>query len=107
MDEAISDPTGSQVVLSHACWRHIISRHPGMKNFKQFVVEAVRTPDGIYSGKRDPSRKIYRKRHLEVQDLGDSLDLLVFVSGTDGYVATAYFAAYAFRMLGNLIWPSN
>lgn len=74
---------------------------------KQLVVEAVGRPDAIYLGKRDPSRRIYRKRHLQVRGVGDSLDLLVFVGGTDGYVATAYFAAYALRMAGTLIWPSS
>lgn len=38
---------------------------------------------------------------------GGSFDLLVFVGSADGYVATAYFAAYSFRMLGALIWPSS
>jgi hypothetical protein len=107
MEELISDPTGFQAILTDACWQHIVSRHPEMNAFRQFVVEAIRTPDGVYTGKRDPSRKIYRKRHLQVVGVGDSLDLLVFVGAADRYVATAYFAAYAFRSLGKLIWPSN
>ena len=105
MEEAISDPTGFQAILTDDCWRHIVSRHPVMEPFKEFVTETIRQPDGIYSGKRDPSRRIYRKRHLQVPEVGDSLDLLVFVGSADGYVATAYFAAYSWRMLGALIWP--
>jgi phage-Barnase-EndoU-ColicinE5/D-RelE like nuclease2 len=107
MEEVISDPTGSQAILTDACWQHIVSRHPEMNAFRQYIVEAIRAPDGVYTGKRAPSRKIYRKRYLQVVGVGDSLDLLVFVGGADGYVATAYFAAYAFRFLGTLIWPSN
>jgi len=107
MEEVISDPTGFQVILTEACWEHIVSHHPEMNFFRQFVVETVRNPDAIYVGKRDPARKIYRKRHLQVVGVGDSLDLLVFVGGTDRCVATAYFAAYAFRTLGTLIWPTN
>jgi len=107
MDETISDPTGFQAILTDDCWRHIVSRHPEMLPLRQFVVEAVGGPDAIYLGKRDPARRIYRKRHLQVRGVGDSLDLLVFVDGTDRYVATAYFAAYSLRMLGTLVWPSS
>jgi hypothetical protein len=105
MDETIFDPTGLQLVLTDKCWSHIVSRHPEMLPFKELVVDAVRQPNGIYLGKRDPSRRIYRKRHLQVPGLGGPYDLLVFAGGTDGYVATAYFAAYSLRMLGDLIWP--
>jgi hypothetical protein len=107
MDETISDPTGFQVVFTDDCWRHIVSRHPEMQPFKELVAEAIRQPDGIHLGKRDPSRRIYRKRYLQVPGLGGPLDLLVFADGTDGYVATAYFAAYSLRMLGVLKWPSS
>jgi hypothetical protein len=70
MDEAISDPTGFQAILTDDCWRHIVSRHPEMEPLKQFVVEAIGRPDGIYLGKRDPARRIYRKRHLQVPGSG-------------------------------------
>jgi len=105
MDEKISDPTGLRLLVTDKCWEHIVSRHPEMRPFKGLVAEAMRKPDGIYLGKRDPGRRIYRKRHLQVAGLGGPLDLLVFASGADGYVATAYFAAYSWRMLGALIWP--
>jgi hypothetical protein len=107
MDEVISDPTGFQAILTDACWQHIVSRHPEMGSRRVLVVEAIRAPDQVFAGKRDPARRIYRKRHLLVPGIGDSLDLLVFVGSADGYVATAYFAAYSFRMLGTLIWPSK
>ncbi len=100
MEEAISDPTGFQAILTEDCWQHIVSRHPEMKAFRQFVVEAIRTPDGIYSGKRDPARKIYRKRHLQVPGVGDSLDLLVFVGGADRYVANSLFCSLFVARVG-------
>jgi hypothetical protein len=78
-----------------------------MHAFRDLVIETIQTPDAVYAGRRDPSRRIYRKRYLEVSGLGESLDLLVFVGNTDRYVATAYFAAYSFRMLGTSIWPSS
>ncbi len=107
MEETVSDPLGFQAILTDECWRHIIQRHPEMRSFRERVAEAIRQPDGVHLGKRDPGRRVYRKRYMDVPGLGGPLDLLVFVGNSDGYVATAYFAAYSFRMLGELIWPSN
>jgi hypothetical protein len=98
---------GFKAILTDECWRHVIARHPEMEPFRELVREALREPDGIYLGKRDPTRRIYRKRHLQVPGVGGSLDLLVFVGSPKGYVATSYFAAYSFRTLGALIWPSS
>jgi hypothetical protein len=78
-----------------------------MEPFRELVKEVLGQPDGIYLGKRDSTRRIYCKRYLQVSEVGDSLDLLVFVGGADGYVATSYFAAYSLRMLRVLIWPSS
>jgi len=107
MEEAIPDPLGFQAILTDDCWQHIVSRHPEMQPFRQLVVDAIRQPDGIHLGKRDPSRRIYRKRHIQVSGLGGPLDVLIFVDQADRYVATAYFAAFSWRMLGTRIWPSN
>ena len=99
MQEKFRDPAGFEATLTDACWAHITARHPVMEPFRQ--------PDRIHLGKRDPARRIYRKRYAHVPDVGDSLDLLVFVDGVDGYVATAYFRALSLRGLGDLIWPSE
>ena len=107
MQQVISDPTGFAAILTDECWEHIAARHPEMQPFRQFVVETVQQPDRIYSGKRDPTRRIYRKKYAHVPGVGDSLDLLVFVGSQDRYVATTYFIAYSLRMLGELIWPSS
>jgi len=107
MEETISDPTGFQAILTDECWRHISTRHPEMGPFRDLVREAIRQPDAIYLGKRDRRRRVYRKRYADVSGLGGPLDALVFVRSGDRYVATAYFAAYAFRMVGDLIWPSR
>ena len=107
MEEWISDPTEFRTVLTDNGWHHIMERHPVMRPFKALVLQAVQNPDGIYRGKRDPDRRIYRKRHLEVPGAGESLDLLVFADSTNGYIVTAYFAAYSVRMLGTQIWPTS
>ena len=98
---------GFRAILTDECWQHITDRHPEMAPFRELVGDAIRQPDAIYLGKRDPTRRIYRKRHLKVPGLGGSLDLLVFVGTARGYVATSYFAAYSFRMLGAMVWPSS
>jgi hypothetical protein len=107
MQEIIRDPAGFEAILTDESWAHITARHPEMEPFRQRVIETIQHPDGIHSGKRDPARKIYRKRYRDIPVAGGSFDLLVFVGSADGYVATAYFAAYSFRMLGVLIWPSS
>ena len=107
MQEKIRDPMGFEAILTDECWAHITARHPEMEPFRESVVEAIGHPDGIHLGKRNPSRRIYRKKYAHVLGVGDSLDLLVFVGSADGYVATAYFRALAFRALGDLIWPSS
>jgi hypothetical protein len=107
MQEEISDPTGFEAVLTDACWPHITEHHPEMSELKHLVAEAVRNPDGIYLGRRDPTRRIYRKRYESVPGVGNWLDVLVFVGKESGYVATSYFAAYSLRTLGQQIWPSS
>lgn len=107
MEETISDPTGFQAILTDECWRHITTHHPEMGPCRELVREAIRRPDGIYLGKRDPTRRIYRRRYRDVPVAGGQLDVLVFVDDARGYVATAYLAAYSIRMLGALIWPSK
>ncbi len=107
MQQKVSDPTGFEAILTDECWAHIGARHPEMEPFRQLVMETIRQPDGIYLGKRDPRRRVYRKRYRDIPVAGGSFDLLVFVGSADGYVATAYFAAYSFRMLGALIWPTS
>src|SRR6266568_3355000 len=99
MEETLSDPTGFEAILTDECWRHITARHPEMGSLRELVREAVRQPDGIYLGKRDPTRRIYRKRYRDIPGLGGPLDALVFVGKEDRYVATAYLAAFSFRML--------
>jgi hypothetical protein len=107
MHDKIRDPAGFEAILTDECWAHITARHPEMEPFRESVVETIGHPDGIHLGKRDPSRRIYRKKYASVPGLGDSLDLLVFVGSADGHVATAYFRALSFRALGDLIWPSS
>jgi hypothetical protein len=107
MQEDIRDPAGFEAILTDECWAHITARHPEMEPFRQQVIETIQRPDGIYSGKRGPARKICRKRYRDIPVAEGSFDLLVFVGSADGYVATAYFAAYSFRMLGVLIWPTS
>lgn len=106
MPDIVQDPTGLEVVLTDECWQHITSRHPEMLPFKQFVLETVREPMGIYEGKRDPTRRIYRRHYPEVSGVGNSLDVLVFLGDDGKHVATAYLIAYSIRMLGRQVWPT-
>jgi hypothetical protein len=107
MNEVVRDPTGLEVTLTEECWAgHITTRHPEMSAVRGLVLETIRKPDAIHLGKRDPSRRIYVKKYPYPGQVGNWLDLLVFVSH-NGYVATTHFAAYSTRMLGTQIWPSK
>lgn len=78
-----------------------------MKPFREVVTAAIQKPDAIHLGKRDPTCRICRKRYEDLPGVGKGLHALVFVDGHSGYVKTAYFAAFAFRALGQRIWPSS
>jgi hypothetical protein len=106
MPDIVQDPTGLEVVLTDECWDHIVSHHPELRPFKALVLESIREPVGIYEGKRDPSRRIYKKSYSEVPGVGNSLDVLVFLGDDGKHVATAYLIGYSIRMLGRLVWPT-
>lgn len=108
VEEVFRDPTGFEVILTEKCWtEHIIQRHPEIGQYRDLVIGTIKQPDAIYLGKRDPSRRIYLKKYPQVTGIGKWLDLLVFAGNQDRHIATAYFAAYAMRMLGEQIWPSK
>ena len=78
-----------------------------MAAFRQWVADTVEAPDGIYLGRRDPSRRVYARRYAHVPGVGNELMLLVFVGSEDRHVATAYFTAHGLRPIGPAIWPSK
>jgi len=107
-DQTIRDPTGFTVILTEQCWaEHITRNHPELVPFRSWVVETVEAPDGIYLGRRDPSRRVYARRYALVAGVGNELTLFVFADNEDGYVATAYFTAQGLRPIGLQIWPSK
>lgn len=94
--------------MTEECWeQHITKHHPEMAPYRDCVVETIETPDAIYEGKRDPLSRIYCRKYRRIERIGNSLDLLVFVGREDRYLRTTYFAAKAFRMLGEEIWHSR
>ena len=75
-DQTIQDPTGFAAILTEQCWvEHITRNHPELAPFRPWVVETVETPDGIFFGKRDPSRRVYARRYAQVPDVGNELTL--------------------------------
>ena len=108
MQEVIQDPSGFEVILTEICWiDHIVKNHPEMAQHRGEVLNTLKQPDGIYKGKRDNKTRIYLKKYHLTEDLGKWLDLLVFVGDDHRHVKTAYFAAYSFRALGDMIWPTQ
>jgi hypothetical protein len=107
-DQTIRDPTGFEAILTEQCWvEHVTRNHPEMAAFRQWVGETVEAPDGIYFGRRDPSRRVYARRFAHVPGVGNELTLLVFADNEDRHVATAYFTAHRLGPIGRAIWPSK
>ena len=78
---------GTRVVLREERWRHIILRHPELKNAAGLILEAVTHPDEVYV---DPTSAFHAlKRVNEVSDF-----LVVIYSVEDeGYIRTAYYTS--------------
>ena len=107
LDQVIRDPEGFEVVLTEQCWiGHVTKQHPEMVPFRDWVVQTIEAPDAIFRAKRDPRRRIYTRKYAHVPAVGNELTLLVYVGNDDRFVATAHFAAAAFRRLGERLWPS-
>ena len=78
---------GTKVVLSQERWRHIVLRHPELKNAAELILDVVAHPDEVYI---DPTGAFHAlKRAKSVSDF-----LVVIYSVEDeGYIRTAYYTS--------------
>lgn len=80
---------GSSVVLSDERWRHIVLRHPELREKRGLILDAVTRPDEVYA---DSAGGVHVLKRLS----GDGSDFLVVVyakSGVEGYIRTAYYTS--------------
>jgi len=80
---------GIKVVLREERWKHIVLRHPELKDKRGFVLVAVSNPDEVYV---DSSGAF----HVLKRFVGEASDYLVVVyvkEHEEGYIRTAYYTS--------------
>lgn len=106
----IATADGLDAVLDEDHWNdHILNGHPELLPYRDFVIETLKYPEGVYRSKRDPTSRIYPRSYSKVligETLIEKMNLRVVVREENGFVATAYFAVAEWRGLGERIWPS-
>jgi hypothetical protein len=81
---------GTRVVLSEERWRHIVFRHPELKDKKGLVLSAVSDPDEVYV---DASGAVHVLKRVGV--VSDFLVVIYSGEGQRGYIRTAYYTSNA------------
>ena len=80
---------GTRVVLSDERWRHIVFRHPELKDKAGLVLNAVSRPDEAYV---DGSGAVHVLKRL-AGEVSDFVVVIYSVEGGRGYIRTAYFTS--------------
>jgi hypothetical protein len=86
-DTTIQDPLGRQIILhDHTWFGHVIMNHPELKEHRQLVEEAVRSPVEIRISPSDPACRLY----FGAAARRDIMTMVV-ANVVDGYLKTAHF----------------
>jgi hypothetical protein len=80
---------GTEVMLSEERWRHIVFRHPELKDKMRLVLNAVSGPDEAYV---DGTGAVHVLKRL-VGEASDFLVIIYSVEGGRGYIRTAYYTS--------------
>ena len=80
---------GKKVVLSEERWRHIVFRHPELKDKAGLVLSVISCPDEAYV---DGSGAVHVLKRL-VGDVSDFVVVIYGVEGGRGYIRTAYLTS--------------
>ena len=80
---------GTRVVLREERWRHIVLRHPELKNATRLILEAVAHPDEVYV---DPTGAFHALKR--VNGVSDFL-VVIYSVEREGYIRTAYYTSNA------------
>jgi hypothetical protein len=93
----MQDIFGNNWRLSSERWRHIIERHPEIKQKKE-IQQTLLKPDAIIKSYKDPLIHIYQRK------LNDYY-LTVVVQVKEQFIITAFIADKIKR--GRIIWRKN
>src|SRR3990172_4316273 len=78
---------GTRVVLSDERWRHVVFRHPELKERGNLVLSAISGPDEAYV---DGSGAVHVLKRL-AGEVSDFVVVIYGVEGGRGYIKTAYY----------------
>jgi len=78
---------GTKVVLRQERWRHIVLRHPELKNAAELILDVVAHPDEVYVDLTGAFHALKR-----VSSVSDFLVVICSVND-EGYIRTAYFTS--------------
>ena len=78
---------GAKVVLRQERWRHIILRHPELKNAVELILDVVAHPDEVYV---DPTGAFHALKR--VSGVSDFL-VVIYSVNDEGYIRTAYYTS--------------
>jgi hypothetical protein len=80
---------GTKVVLKEERWRHIVLRHPELKDKRGFVLVAVSNPDEVYVD----SGGAFHVLKKFVSEVSDYLVVVYVKEHGEGYIRTAYYTS--------------
>ena len=78
---------GTVVLLTEERWRHIVLRHPELKNAVNLILKAVATPDEVYV---DPTGAFHALKRVKA--VSDFL-VVIYSVKAEGYIRTAYYTS--------------
>jgi hypothetical protein len=91
------DVFGNAILLTEERKRHILLRHPEVKEFLHLVGEALADPDVVVRSRLDPTVSLYHKKHKGY--------VVVVVKTTEQFVLTAYTSVAVKQ--GEVIWKKT
>lgn len=96
----ILDKFGRTIILTDEHWRHIILRHPELKNHQADLAKTLAIPDIIVQNELDQKILLYHKFYKQVKAY-----IVVIVQTERKFVITRYISLKIKR--GKIIWQDN
>jgi hypothetical protein len=78
---------GEKIVLRQERWRHIVLRHPELKNAVGLILDVVAHPDEVYI---DPTGAFHALK--QASGVSDFL-VVIYSINHEGYIRTAYYTS--------------
>lgn len=87
---------GTKVVLREERWRHIVLRHPELKDKRSFVLVVVSNPDEVYV---DSTGAFHALKRF-AGEVSDYLVVVYSKEDGEGYIRTTYYTSSRRKVRG-------